>query len=262
MRPLVMGIVNLTPDSFSDGGALPDLETAIAHARRLIAEGADMLDLGAESTRPGAQPVPQQIELQRLLPLIEAIRRESAIPISVDTMKPAVAQNAMAAGADIWNDITALQFDPSSPTVAAQLGCGVILMHMQGEPGTMQDSPHYDDVESEVEDFLLERAEAVEEAGVARQKIWLDPGIGFGKTAAHNFSLLAGLPRLAEFGYPILLGASRKRFIDPDAAPVDRLPGSLAIAVAAARSDVAAVRVHDVAATVQALDVDAAIRQA
>ena len=177
-------------------------------------------------------------------------------------MKPAVAQNAVAAGADIWNDVSALGYAPDSATAAARLGCGVVLMHMRGEPGTMQDDPRYDDVEMEVETFLLNRAFEAEAAGVSRDKIWLDPGIGFGKTTAHNYALIAALPRLAEHGYPVLLGASRKRFIAPDRPPHERLAGSLAIAVAGARAGVAAVRVHDVAATVQALDVDAAIRQA
>ncbi len=261
-----MGVVNLTPDSFSDGGWFVELGAALKQARRLIAEGADILDLGAESTRPGAEPVSAGQELDRLLPLIEAIRRDSAIPISVDTMKPQVARAAILAGANIWNDVTALSHEPSAPAVAASLGCEVVLMHMRGEPRTMQDEPRYDDVVGEVEAYLLDRARVAQAAGMARDKIWLDPGIGFGKTTAHNLALIAALPRLSAHGCRVLLGASRKRFLSTlstnAAQPMDRLGGSLAAALAGARAGVAAVRVHDVAATVQALDVDAAIRQA
>jgi dihydropteroate synthase len=263
-RPLVMGVVNLTADSFSDGGQFLAHDAALEQARRLIGEGADILDLGAESTRPGAASVSAEQELERLLPLIAAIRAVSDVPISVDTMKPMVAQQAIAAGADIWNDVTALTHDAKSPALAAALGCEVVLMHMQGEPRTMQDDPRYGDVVAEVERYLLARAADAEEAGVARDKIWIDPGIGFGKTVAHNLALLNALPRLCARGYRVLLGASRKRFLgalSPSAAqPQDRLAGSLAAALAGARAGVAAVRVHDVAATVQALDVDAAIR--
>ena len=263
-RPLVMGVVNLTADSFSDGGQFLSPQAALEQARRLIAEGADILDLGAESTRPGAAPVSAELELERLLPLIAAIRAESATPISIDTMKPLVAQQAVAAGANIWNDVTALTHSNDAPAFAAQLGCEVMLMHMRGEPRTMQDDPHYGDVVAEVERYLLARAADAEEAGVAPDKIWIDPGIGFGKTVEHNLALLNALPRLCARGYRVLLGASRKRFLgalSPSAAqPQDRLAGSLAAALAGARAGVAAVRVHDVAATVQALDVDAAIR--
>lgn len=263
-RPLVMGVVNLTADSFSDGGRFLEPGAALDQARRLIGEGADILDLGAESTRPGAAPVGAEVELERLLPLIGSIRAISDIPISIDTMKPLVAQQAIAAGATIWNDVTALTHDRQSPALAAALGCEVMLMHMQGEPGSMQDDPRYGDVVAEVERYLLARAADAEEAGVARDKIWIDPGIGFGKTVEHNLALLNALPRLCARGYRVLLGASRKRFLSalsPGAAqPQDRLAGSLAAALAGARAGVAAVRVHDVAATVQALDVDAAIR--
>jgi len=263
---LVMGVVNLTADSFSDGGRFLAPEAALDHARRLIAEGADILDLGAESTRPGAAPVAQADEIERLVPLIAAIRAESAVPISVDTMKPAVARAAIAAGADIWNDVTALSFSPEAPAVAAELGCGVVLMHMQGEPRTMQADPRYDDVVSEVVDFLAARAGAAMAAGVAREKIWLDPGIGFGKLPEHNLALLAHLDALGTLGFPILLGVSRKRFIaalDPAAQPADaRLPGSLAAALAGVQAGVAAIRVHDVAQSVQALTVWEAISRA
>ncbi|MDP1631380.1 MAG: dihydropteroate synthase [Caulobacter sp.] len=260
---LVMGVVNVTPDSFSDGGRHLDPEAALAHARRLIAEGADWLDIGGESTRPGAAPVAEAEEMARVLPLIAALRAETAVPISIDTMKPEVAHAAVVAGATLWNDVSALRFSPDSPAMAAELGCEVVLMHMLGEPGTMQDDPRYDDVVAEVEAFLLARAEVALTAGVAREKIWLDPGVGFGKTLAHNLALIRALPRFVALGFPILLGASRKRFIaaiDPLATDAgDRLGGSLAVALEGARAGVAAVRVHDVRETVQALAVQRAI---
>jgi dihydropteroate synthase len=262
--PRIMGIVNVTPDSFSDGGRFLDAGQAIAHARRLIAEGADILDIGGESTRPHAQPVSVDEELSRVMPVIEALAGEAVV--SIDTMKPAVARAAMAAGAVIWNDVTALGHTANSAQTAADLGCDVVLMHVLGGPATMQDDPRYDDVVGEVEAFLLDRAAKAQAAGVARTKIWLDPGIGFGKTPAHNLALIANLARLAVHGYPIVLGASRKRFItalDPEAlTPEARLGGSIAVALAGARAGVAVVRVHDVAATRQALAIDAAIRQA
>jgi dihydropteroate synthase len=261
-----MGVVNVTPDSFSDGGRFLDPASALAHARRLIAEGADILDIGGESTRPGAAPVSEAEELARVVPLIAAIRGESDIAISIDTMKPAVARAAVAAGATLWNDVAALRFAPDAPEVAAELGCEVVLMHMLGQPGTMQDAPRYDDVVAEVEAFLLARALTAMAAGVAREKIWLDPGIGFGKTPAHNLALLAALPRFVALGYPVLLGASRKRFIaaiDPLAGEAgDRLGGSLAAHLHGAAAGVAAVRVHDVRQTVQALAVWGAIDRA
>lgn len=261
-----MGIVNVTPDSFSDGGRFLDHASALAHARLLIANGADILDIGGESTRPGAAPVTQADELARVIPLIEAIRADSDVAISIDTMKPAVARAAVAAGATIWNDVAALRFAPDAPQAAAELGCEVVLMHMLGEPGTMQDAPVYDDVVAQVEAFLLARADAAMAAGVAREKIWLDPGIGFGKTLAHNLSLLAALPRLVALGYPVLLGASRKRFIaaiDPlGAAAEARLGGSLAAHLVGAAAGVAAVRAHDVRETAQALAVWEAVRAA
>ena len=265
-RPLVMGILNVTPDSFSDGGRYPSFDAALARARRLIAEGADILDIGAESTRPGAEPVSVAVEIERLVPLIKAVRAESAIVVSVDTMKPEVARAAMAAGASVWNDVTALRHAPESAAVAAELGCDVVLMHMQGEPGTMQVEPHYDDVVSEVADFLAERAQLAIWAGVARERIWLDPGIGFGKhKTRHNLPLLAGLDRIVALGFPVLLGASRKRFIgatDGGADADHRLGGSIAAALVGAAAGVAAVRVHDVRETVQALRVWDAINSA
>ena len=247
-RPLVMGIVNATPDSFSDGGRAFGLEAGLRHARQLIAEGADLLDIGGESTRPGA-----------------ALRRETDLPLSIDTLKPDVARAAVAAGAAIWNDVSALGA-PGAIETAAELGCDVILMHMQGEPRTMQVDPRYDDVEAEVTEFLLSRARAAEAGGVARERLWLDPGIGFGKTVQHNLVLIAGLRGLVAKGYPVLLAASRKRFIaalDPaQTEPDQRLGGSIAAMLAGAQAGCAMVRVHDVAACVQALKVWAAIRQA
>ncbi|HRD47237.1 MAG TPA: dihydropteroate synthase, partial [Caulobacter sp.] len=209
------------------------------------------------------EPVSEADEIARTVPLIAAIRMESGVAISIDTMKPAVARAAVAAGATIWNDVAALRFSPDAPSVAAELGCEVVLMHMLGEPRTMQDDPRYNDVVAEVEAFLLSRAAVAEAAGVAREKIWLDPGIGFGKTVDHNLALLAALPRLCGHGYRVLLGASRKRFIaalDPMANDAgDRLGGSLAAHLTGARAGVASVRVHDVRETVQALAVQAAI---
>jgi dihydropteroate synthase len=261
-----MGIVNVTPDSFSDGGRFLDAEAAIAHARRLIDEGADILDIGGESTRPRAEPTAEADEIARVVPVIEAVRRESAIPISIDTMKPAVARAAVAAGATMWNDVTALGWSPDSAATAAALGCEVVLMHMQGEPRTMQARPRYDDVVAEVAGFLKARAEAAIAAGVAREKIWVDPGFGFGKTAAHNLALLRGLPQIAALGFPVVVGASRKSWIvkiTRDGSTADqRLGGSIALALAAARAGAAMLRVHDVAETRQALAVAAAIGDA
>ena len=265
-RPQVMGIVNVTPDSFSDGGRLASVEAAVAHGLRLVEQGADVLDIGGESTRPGADPVPEAEEIARVVPVIQGLRARWPGPISIDTMKPEVARAAVAAGATIWNDVTALGFAPDSPATAADLGCEVVLMHMQGEPRTMQADPHYDDVVAEVADWLVARADAVMAAGVARDRIRLDPGIGFGKTAAHNLALTAQLERLVATGFPILYGASRKRTIqsiDPTATdPADRLGGSLALALEAARAGASIIRVHDVRETVQALAVQAAVMAA
>ena len=265
-RSRVMGIVNVTPDSFSDGGRLASVEAAVAHGLRLVEQGADILDIGGESTRPGADPVPEAGEIARVVPVIEGLRARWAGPISVDTMKPAVARAAVAAGATMWNDVTALGFAPDSPATAADLGCDVVLMHMQGEPRTMQADPQYGDVVAEVADWLVARAEGAMAAGVARDRIWLDPGIGFGKTAAHNLALTAEIDRLTATGFPVLYGASRKRVIqsiDPTAVdPADRLGGSLALALEAARAGAAIIRVHDVRETVQALTVRAAVTAA
>jgi len=264
-RPLVMGVLNVTPDSFSDGGRHAETAAAVEAGLRLLAEGADLLDIGGESTRPGADPVSVQQELDRIAPVIEALAARTNRPLSVDTLKPEVARAAMAAGASVWNDVAALRGD-RGPETAADLGCSVILMHMQGEPRSMQVAPSYDDVVGEVEAFLLARADAVIAAGVRRDRIWLDPGIGFGKTVVHNLALLAALPRLRSHGYPVLLATSRKRFIaalDPaQPEPDQRLGGSLATALWGVQHGCQMVRCHDVAATAQALTVWSAVARA
>ena len=262
----VMGIVNVTPDSFSDGGRWASTAAAVDHAMRLVEQGADVLDIGGESTRPGAEPVGEAEEIERVAPVIAAVRARWGGPISVDTMKPAVARAAVAAGATMWNDVTALSQAPDSLAVAAELGCAVVLMHMKGEPRTMQADPRYGDVVAEVRDYLRDRAEAAMAAGVARENIWLDPGIGFGKTLEHNMALTARLGELAALGFPVLYAASRKRTIqavDPTAVEAtDRLGGSLALALEGARRGARMVRVHDVRETVQALKLQAAVAAA
>ncbi|HEY5072114.1 MAG TPA: dihydropteroate synthase [Caulobacteraceae bacterium] len=257
-----MGIINATSDSFSGDGL--GVQGSIARGLALLDAGADMLDIGGESTRPGARPVNSEEEIRRVEPVIVALSVRTGATLSVDTMKPAVARRAVAAGAAMWNDVTALCFAADSADTAAELGCQVVLMHMQGTPRTMQIAPAYDDVVGEVLDFLARRTEAALAAGVRRSKVWLDPGIGFGKSVEHNLALLADLPRLVALGFPVLLGVSRKGFIRGlDAAATaagDRLGGSLAAALAGARAGVTAVRVHDVRETIQALAVDHAIR--
>lgn len=262
--PAVMGIVNVTPDSFSDGGQLSSAEAALAHALRLIEQGADILDIGGESTRPGATPVPADEEMARVLPLITALRAQWAGPISIDTMKPEVARAAVAAGATMWNDVTALSHAPDSLQTAVDLGCDIVLMHMQGVPQTMQQAPAYGDVVSDVIDWLGARADEAISAGVHRDRLWLDPGIGFGKTLHHNLALTTGLARASALGFPVLYGASRKRMIqnvDSSAIdPLDRLGGSIALALEAARQGADIIRVHDVRETTQALRMQAALR--
>jgi len=261
-----MGIVNVTPDSFSDGGRLADVEAAVAHALTLIAQGADVLDIGGESTRPGADPVSVADEIARVIPVIAGIRALWPGPISIDTMKPEVARAAVVAGATMWNDVSALTWSPDSRATAADLNCDVVLMHMQGEPRTMQAAPAYDDVVADVAEWLAARADAAMAAGVARDRIWLDPGIGFGKTLDHNMALTAHLGHLVALGFPVLYAASRKRTIaaiDPTATdPADRIGGSLALALEGVRHGAAMVRVHDVRETVQALAVQAAVMAA
>lgn len=265
VRPVrIMGIVNVTPDSFSDGGRYFDPQAAIAHGLRLVEEGADILDIGGESTRPGAEPVEEIEERARALPVIEALAARVAVPLSIDTRKPAIARAAIEAGASIWNDVSALTYAPDSMETAAALDCRIVLMHAQGDPRTMQDNPHYDDVVAEVRAFLEARIEACLAAGIDRARLIVDPGIGFGKTVAHNLALIAGLGRIAELGCPVLLGVSRKRFIAAldRAGPADeRLGGSLAAALEGWRRGAAILRVHDVAATRQALAVAGALLQ-
>ncbi len=263
LPPKVMGIVNVTPDSFSDGGRWTSTDRAVEQALRLVEQGADVLDIGGESTRPGAEPVSEAEEIDRVAPVIAAIRARWNGVVSIDTMKPAVARAAFAAGAAMWNDVTALTHAPDSAVVAAELGCDVVLMHMKGEPRTMQADPRYDDVVAEVAAYLNDRAQAAMAAGVARDRIWLDPGIGFGKTLAHNMALTAHLQALTALGFPVLYAASRKRTIQAiDATATqadDRLGGSLALALEGARRGARMVRVHDVRETVQALKVQAAV---
>lgn len=264
--PLVMGIVNVTPDSFSDGGRHETREAALAHALRLIEQGADVLDIGGESTRPGSDPVNEDEEIARTLPLIAAVRAGWDGVISIDTMKPGVARAAVQAGATMWNDVTALSHAPDSLATAADLGCEVVLMHMKGAPKTMQDDPRYEDVVGEVVAHLAARAEAAMAAGVAREKIWLDPGIGFAKTTAHNLALTARLEAVVDLGFPVLYAASRKRTIlgvDESAFEAsDRLGGSLALALEGARRGARMIRAHDVRETVQALKLQAAVANA
>ena len=254
-RPRVMGILNVTPDSFSDGGRYHDRERALAHARQMVADGADIIDIGGESTRPGALPVPVDAELDRVVPLVEALGREGVL-VSVDTMKPEVMRAALTAGAGMINDVRALQA-PGAVAAAVAGHAAVCLMHMQGEPRTMQKEPHYGDVVTEVRDFLVGRAQACEAAGIPRGRIVIDPGFGFGKTVAHNRALLRGLRMLAATGYPVLAGLSRKSMLGVVAGRDvnERAPASVAAALAAVGRGAAIVRVHDVRETVDALKV-------
>lgn len=261
--PRVMGVLNVTPDSFSDGGAHPGPEAALRRAREMVAEGAALIDVGGESTRPGAEPVPEQEELERVVPVIERIRAELDCVISVDSMKPAVMDAACAAGAELINDVYALRA-PGALAVALRHRAAVCLMHMQGEPRSMQQNPHYEDVVTEVSAFLAARARACEAAGIAPQAILLDPGIGFGKTLAHNLRLLGRIDALAALGRPLLIGVSRKSMFGRLLGlPVERrLHPGLAAAVVAAWQGAAVVRTHDVAATVEAIKTTHSIMQA
>lgn len=258
-RPLVMGIVNVTPDSFSDGGKFASTQLAIDHGLRLVEEGADILDIGGESTRPNAQPVPLDEELTRVILVIEGLAK-AGVPISVDTYKPQVMKAAIGAGAAIVNDVRALQ-EPGAIEVVAASDAGVCLMHMQGSPQTMQNDPVYKDVVQEVYDFLQARTQVVQAAGVAQQRIVIDPGFGFGKRTLHNIDLLKALGRFCQMGYPVLAGLSRKSVLGQiTAASVeDRLPASLAAAVTAALKGARILRVHDVKATRDAMRVVEAI---
>lgn len=261
----IMGVVNVTPDSFSDGGFFADAEAAIVHGLKLAEEGADILDIGGESTRPGAETVPLNEELNRVMPVVEGLAGKTPARLSIDTRKPEVARAAVAAGAAIWNDVSALSIAPESLEVAASLDCEIVLMHAQGDPKTMQDAPHYGDVVEEVHAFLAGRIEACVRAGLREERLIVDPGIGFGKTLAHNLALIAHLDRFASLGRPVLLGASRKRFIaalDRDGPASDRLGGSLAAVIEGRRRGASIFRVHDVAATRQALKTADAIENA
>lgn len=263
--PLVMGIVNVTPDSFSDGGRFLDHQAAFAHARRLVEEGADLLDIGGESTRPYSAPVPVDEEIRRVLPVVEFATRELSVPVSIDTSKSAVAAAALEAGAEIINDVSALTADPAMVPVAVQAGAGVCAMHMQGTPQTMQDAPQYGDVVTEIHQYLQLRRDTLQSAGIALERIALDPGIGFGKTHQHNLTLLASSYRYHDLGCPLLLGASRKGFIgkvlrrfslgDDEAG---RTSGTIGTVLALAAQGVQVLRVHDVAAVKQALALFAA----
>ncbi|WP_314103514.1 dihydropteroate synthase [uncultured Stenotrophomonas sp.] len=260
-RPRVMGIVNVTPDSFSDGGAHDTVDAAVAHGLQLVAEGADLLDVGGESTRPGSAPVPLDEELRRVIPVIEQLARQTAVPISIDTFKPEVMRAAVAAGAGMINDIHALRQE-GALAAAAELGVPVVLMHMQGEPGSMQDTPQYDDVVAEVHRFLADRMFSAEMAGIAKKNLVIDLGFGFGKTTDHNMVLLARSARFLELGVPMLAGLSRKRSIGEltgRQVPRERVAGSVAAHLLAAQRGAMILRVHDVAATVDALKVWAAV---
>jgi dihydropteroate synthase len=250
-----MGVVNVTPDSFSDGGRFRASGAAVEHGLALAAAGADILDVGGESTRPGADPVSAEEELDRVLPVVEGLAARSDVPLSIDTTKLEVARAALAAGASIVNDVSALRFSPGIAELAAETGAGLVLMHMRGEPRTMQRDPLYDDLLAEVGAHLREAARRAEAAGVDRRSIVVDPGIGFGKTARDSWRLLTGLLDLAP-GYPVLVGHSRKSFLDPEARrpPADRLPQSLAAGLLAALNGAAILRVHDVEAHARMLE--------
>lgn len=263
-RPvMVMGIVNVTPDSFSDGGSYLDPERAVDHALELVAEGAEILDIGGESTRPTSVPVEVAEELRRVLPVIEGLAGRVKVPISIDTMKPEVARQAVAAGASIINDVAANREDETMWGLAAETGSAYVCLHMQGTPQTMQRNPTYGNVVREVAAFFAERRQRILSCGVTAEQLILDPGIGFGKTVEHNLQLLGALGMFAEIGHPVLLGVSRKSFIGAVSGGKveERLPGALACACLAAEQGVAIVRVHEVAPTVQALRMTQAIRE-
>jgi dihydropteroate synthase len=259
----VMGIVNVTPDSFSDGGLYLDADAAIAHGRELLAEGADVLDVGGESTRPGAAAVPAEEELRRTEPVVRALAAGGAA-VSIDTSKVAVAKAALDAGAGIVNDVTALVAEPELADLCGERGCGLVLMHMQGTPRTMQDDPAYEDVVDDVKAFLAERIELAVSRGVAEERIWVDPGIGFGKTLEHNLELLRRLGELRDLGRPILIGTSRKSFLGKltGREPGERLGGTIASNVLALMRGAEIFRVHDVRAVREALVVAEAVLNA
>ena len=261
-RTALMGILNVTPDSFSDGGRYVDAAAAIAHGIQLAREGADIIDIGGESTRPGARPVSAEEEKERVLPVLRGLRRELSIPLSIDTYKAEVAQAALEEGADVVNDISALRFDAAVASLVARERVPVVLMHMQGTPQTMQQRPSYQDVLGEVKDFLMGRIRFALESGVALDQIIIDPGIGFGKELEHNLDLLRGLSTLASLHRPLLVGPSRKAFIGKllDLASEHRLEGSLAAAVAAVLGGANIIRMHDVKEARRAIGIADAIR--
>lgn len=261
-RPAVMGILNLTPDSFSDGGLVPDLDAAVPRAEALVLDGADLLDLGGESSRPGADPVPLDEEIRRVIPVVEALAGRVGRPLSIDTTKAEVARLALRAGASIINDIQGLAGDDAMPRIVAESGAGVVLMHMKGTPRTMQKDPTYADVIAEVYDELARRIERAESFGIERSRIAIDPGIGFGKTAAHNWDLLRNLDRLAGLGCAILIGTSRKRFLGDltGRGVADRAAASVASSLLAIDRGADIVRVHDVAPMADAAKVWSAMQ--
>lgn len=261
--PCIMGVVNVTPDSFSDGGRYLEPEAALAHGLRLVREGAALLDVGGESTRPGSDPVPEDEELRRVLPVVEALADQVGVPVSVDTMKAAVARRALAAGAAMVNDVSALRHDPAMVEIVAEAGCPVCLMHMKGEPKTMQDDPRYDDVVEEVLGFLEERMAFALAHGVREEQILVDPGIGFGKTLEHNLTLLRELHRFTALGRPVVLGTSRKRFLGAilGVEPAERVIGTVATTVIGLLAGAHVFRVHDVKPNFEALRVALAVRE-
>ena len=258
-----MGVINVTPDSFSDGGRHADSVAAVTHALRMIDEGAGLIDVGGESTRPGAPSVSVETEIERVVPVIEALAARTKIPISIDTSKPAVMTAAVRAGASMINDVRALR-EPGAMQAAARTEAAICLMHMQGEPRTMQADPRYSDVVAEVRDFLRERTEACLASGIAKNRLVVDPGIGFGKRLEHNLALLAGLPALTALGWPVLIGVSRKSMFATllGRAVDERVAGGVAMATAAVLAGASIVRTHDVAATVDAVKVAVALRAA
>jgi len=262
-RPMIMGILNVTPDSFSDGGSHNSPELAIEHGRRMLSEGADIIDIGGESTRPGAEPVSADEEIERTIPVIEALASDGAV-VSIDTMKADVAREAMAAGAKIINDVSAGSHDKDMLATAAETGAGLVLMHMQGEPRTMQANPTYSNVVRDVAEYLDCRAKAAISAGVASESVMLDPGIGFGKTIEHNLSLLAGIGQLSSSGHPILVGMSRKSFIGKITGREvnERLAGSIAGLVWCIMKGVHVLRVHDVPESLDAVRIIEALEKA
>lgn len=264
-RTLVMGVLNVTPDSFYDGGRYTQLDAAVQRALQMVEEGADIIDIGGESTRPGSQPVPEEEELRRVLPVIEAIRARVDVPLSIDTTKSRVAERALRAGACLVNDISGLGFDPHMAEIIAEHGALCCIMHIQGTPQTMQRNPQYDDVVRDISRYFEQRLALAERSGIPRDRIWLDPGIGFGKTVEHNLDILRRLREFTVFGLPLLIGTSRKSFIGKvlgDLPPEERLEGTAATIAVAIMNGANVVRVHDVRAMVRvARMTDAIVRR-